>query len=66
MLSLRQRQPKPTPNWKEYRQKGFATNMAKTIIDYGFKQQNLVKILGLVKEENFASKKILEKIGYFD
>jgi predicted acetyltransferase len=23
----------------------------------------LVKILGLVKEENFASKKILEKIG---
>ena len=48
---------------KEYRQKGFATNMAKTIIDYGFKQQNLVKILGLVKEENFASKKILEKIG---
>lgn len=42
---------------------GFATESAKTCIDYGFEKLNLKIIVGRAMRENTASIKVLKKIG---
>ncbi|WP_196889253.1 GNAT family N-acetyltransferase [Aureivirga sp. CE67] len=43
--------------------KGFATEAAKATLDYGFETLKLDEIIGRVATENFASIKVLEKLG---
>jgi ribosomal-protein-alanine N-acetyltransferase len=43
--------------------KGFATESAKACIKYGFEKLNLETIVGRVMAKNFASIKVLEKLG---
>jgi len=43
--------------------KGFATEGAKALLDYGFQVIGLDKIVAIVMPENIASKKVIEKIG---
>ena len=47
----------------EYWGKGIATEASVEIIDYGFKQLNLGRIIGIAMPENVGSSKVLEKIG---
>ncbi|MBL4569517.1 MAG: GNAT family N-acetyltransferase [Flavobacteriaceae bacterium] len=47
----------------EYWGKGIATEASVEIIDYGFKQLNLDRIIGIAMPENVGSSKVLEKIG---
>lgn len=49
--------------FEEYWNKGFATESAKSCLEYGFLQLNLTEIIGRVMKENLASIKVLEKIG---
>lgn len=49
--------------FEEHWNKGYATESAKTCIDYGFQMLNLKEIIGRVMKENIASIKVLEKIG---
>ena len=49
--------------FEEHWNKGFATESAKACIDYGFENLNLKSIIGRAMSENFASIKVLEKIG---
>ncbi|WP_316806958.1 GNAT family N-acetyltransferase [Pedobacter agri] len=43
--------------------KGYATESAKAAIDYGFKELNLVQIIGIADVENKDSIHVLEKLG---
>ena len=45
--------------WK----KGFATESAKSCIEYGFEKLNLSLIVARTSEQNYSSQKVLEKIG---
>ncbi|RKE98976.1 GNAT family N-acetyltransferase [Ichthyenterobacterium magnum] len=47
----------------KYWGKGYASESAKVILDYGFKTLNLKTIVGAAETKNIASNKILEKIG---
>ncbi|MBL4904448.1 MAG: GNAT family N-acetyltransferase, partial [Flavobacteriaceae bacterium] len=47
----------------EYWGLGIATEASVEIIDYGFKQLNLDRIIGIAMPENVGSSKVLEKIG---
>ncbi len=49
--------------FKVYWGKGFATEAAKSCLDYGFSQLKLQTIVGRALIENIASIKVLEKIG---
>ena len=42
---------------------GLATEVSRAIINYGFEQLNLDRIIGIAMPENLASCKVLEKIG---
>ena len=42
---------------------GIASEVAKPIIDFGFNQLNLERIIGIAMPENIGSWKVLEKIG---
>lgn len=48
----------------EYSGKGYGTEAVKLMIDYGFNKLNLEGINALVNKNNFASQKILEKVGF--
>jgi len=48
---------------KNYWGRGFATEAAKTCVDYGINQLNLKHIYAIADENNIASKKVLEKVG---
>lgn len=48
---------------KSYWGNGLATESAKAGIDYGFNQLEIEEIIGIVHPENFASQRVLEKIG---
>jgi [ribosomal protein S5]-alanine N-acetyltransferase len=48
---------------KKYWGKGYAIEIAKALIDYGFSQLSLSKIIADVHPENEGSQKILEKVG---
>lgn len=49
--------------FKEYWNKGFATETAKAVIDYGFHTLQLRRIIGIVMKQNTASIQVLKKIG---
>lgn len=48
---------------KKYWGMGYATEMTKVLIDYGFNQLNLNEIVGITHPDNFASQKVLQKAG---
>jgi len=48
---------------KKYWGKGYATEMTKVLIDYGFNELNLEEIVGITHPDNFASQKVLQKAG---
>lgn len=47
----------------EYWGKGYATESCKAALEFGFNTLNLCEIIGIVNEDNNASKKVLEKCG---
>jgi RimJ/RimL family protein N-acetyltransferase len=47
----------------EFWNKGYATEMAKEILKYGFDILSLDKIVGVTHQDNQASKRVLNKIG---
>ncbi len=49
--------------FREYWNKGFATETAKICIDFGFRELDIAEIVGRAMTENRASIKVLEKIG---
>jgi [ribosomal protein S5]-alanine N-acetyltransferase len=49
--------------FKKFWNKGYATEVAKACLDYGFNQFNFNKIVGRAMEDNIASVKVLENIG---
>lgn len=49
--------------FKKYWNKGYATESAKSCIDYGINKLQLTEILGRAMRENQASIRVLEKIG---
>jgi hypothetical protein len=48
--------------FRDYWNKGFATETAKRCIDFGFKELGITRIVGRAMKENIASIKVLEKI----
>ena len=49
--------------FRDYWNKGFATETAKRCLDYGFNELGIVRIVGRAMKKNVASIKVLEKIG---
>ena len=49
--------------YRDYWNKGFATETAKRCLDYGFKDLGIQRIVGRAMKENISSIKVLEKIG---
>ena len=49
--------------FEQYDGKGYATEIAKAIINYSFSKVGLNRIVATVNEDNDISKKILNKIG---
>jgi len=49
--------------FKEYWGQGYATEMSKVLIDYGFDTMGLVQIAGITHPKNIASQKVLLKSG---
>lgn len=48
---------------QEYWGQGLATEAARGILDYGFEQLNLTRLICLIDPENSASQRVAEKIG---
>lgn len=48
---------------KEFWRLGYATEMTKVLIDYGFNKMGLDKIVGITNPDNSASQKVLKKSG---
>ncbi len=49
--------------FKNYWNKGFATETAKKCLEYGFDELKIDRIIGRAMKENIGSIKVLEKIG---
>ncbi|GAB4186566.1 MAG: GNAT family N-acetyltransferase [Thermoflexibacter sp.] len=49
--------------FRDYWNKGFATETAKRCLDYGFNELGIARIVGRAMKENISSIKVLEKIG---
>jgi ribosomal-protein-alanine N-acetyltransferase len=49
--------------YRDYWNKGFATETAKRCLDYGIKELGIQRIVGRAMKDNIASIKVLEKIG---
>ena len=47
------------PEWG----RGFATEVALAVLRYGFERAGLSRVLGIADAGNFASRRVLEKIG---
>ncbi|HVE57920.1 MAG TPA: GNAT family N-acetyltransferase [Pyrinomonadaceae bacterium] len=43
--------------------KGFATEIARRLIDYGFEDLNLTEVVATIDDDNFGSIKVVEKTG---
>jgi len=48
---------------REYQGQGLGTEAAQAILQYGFEQLNLSRLICLIDSENIASQKVAEKIG---
>ena len=49
--------------FEEYYGKGYATEIGKTVIEYGYKNINMNKIVATVNKDNEISKRVLDKMG---
>ena len=49
--------------FEEHYGKGYATEIAKAIIEYGFKNMNINKIVATVDKDNEVSRRVLDKMG---
>lgn len=49
---------------QEHWGKGYATEIGQRLLVYGFKNLNLPKVVAVVKEQNFKSRRVLEKLGF--
>jgi RimJ/RimL family protein N-acetyltransferase len=49
---------------KPFRGKGYATEAAKLIIDFGFKKLGFIRIFAKLNHENAESAKVLERLGF--
>ena len=49
--------------FKDYWNRGFATETAIRCLDFGFRELGIAKIVGRAMKENISSIKVLEKIG---
>lgn len=47
----------------KYYNKGYASEAAKAVLHYGFKEMNLHRIIATCQPENIASYRVMEKIG---
>jgi ribosomal-protein-alanine N-acetyltransferase len=47
----------------KYWNRGYATELAKALIDYGFNKLSLPKIIAAVRPENERSRRVMEKAG---
>ncbi len=47
----------------KYWNRGYATELAKALIEYGFNKLSLPKIIAAVRPENERSRRVLEKVG---
>lgn len=47
-----------------YQGKGYATEMGKAMVGWGLSQPNVKTVIATCDTDNFASKKVLEKIGF--
>ena len=47
-----------------YQGKGYATEMGKAMVGWGLSQPNVKKVIATSDTDNFASKRVLEKIGF--
>ena len=43
--------------------KGYATEVARALVDYGFSRLGLTRIVGVARPENQASRRVLQKAG---
>jgi ribosomal-protein-alanine N-acetyltransferase len=48
---------------KEYQGRGLATEAAARVLQYGFAELKLEKIVALARHENLASRRVMEKLG---
>jgi ribosomal-protein-alanine N-acetyltransferase len=48
---------------KEHWANGYATEAARALVDYGFAERGLQRIVGVVRPDNRASARVLEKAG---
>ena len=48
---------------KNYRRKGYATECATKLLEYGFLEMQVDRIVGGCAKENIGSQRVLEKIG---
>ncbi|MGI8884940.1 MAG: GNAT family N-acetyltransferase, partial [Pyrinomonadaceae bacterium] len=48
---------------REFWGKGYASESAEAFLEYGFNKLNLEKIVAVAREENKASRRVMEKIG---
>ncbi|GKV55325.1 N-acetyltransferase [Sporosarcina sp. NCCP-2222] len=49
---------------KEYWRSGIMTEAFGAVLEYGFKEMNLMRIQGLIDPANVASQKLVEKFGF--
>jgi [ribosomal protein S5]-alanine N-acetyltransferase len=47
-----------------YQGKGYATEMGKAMVDWGLSHSNVKKVVATCNPDNFASIRVLEKIGF--
>lgn len=50
--------------FKDFWGKGIATEAAKAMLRFGFEEVRLEKIVGVTRPENFASQKVLTRLGF--
>ena len=48
----------------EYRNKGYATEAAEAIVRYAFEEAGQDVLVAIVKPENIASRRVIEKLGF--
>ena len=48
----------------EYRNKGYATEAAKALVRFAFEQVGLGELCAIVRPENTASRRVIEKLGF--
>lgn len=56
----------PEIEWQfgvEFWNKGYATEVGKTVIEAAFKKSNITKIYGMANPKNIASMTVMKKIG---